>query len=353
METKYKPIYLHEGQYSLFDLQKTLDDCSDTDKLIAKLKEFGILRRVSKKSSDKDISELADADYVVTDTKDDDVYVVKFVGIVIVDSVVLICYPKYLSYQDLSKETVGQIFQVLAKYNNSRGQNLNMFDENTDGMTNLLTVMLFLLHDYFENGIYDNTKQIIETNGSGEIFWDKTINETFALLKNNRPYYTELKTRKTRATVDSYFARLHKCVLNEISRDLSESGLSELLGIPEIMFDEEERNCFGETEYILYRLENELKDQFNTRKQHVLKALHSYIKCENRYGDTDAFCMYGTNAFNMVWEKVCAEVFNNKLYTSISAIPEIYDKLQKKTNENLINIIDKPSWCFGENGNRK
>ena len=38
--------------------------------------------------------------------------------------------------------------------------------------------MLFLLQDYYENGIYTNDINIIETNGNGEILWDKTINET-------------------------------------------------------------------------------------------------------------------------------------------------------------------------------
>lgn len=54
----------------------------------------------------------------------------------------------------------------------------------------------FLLQDYFENDVYSNTEEIIECNGSGEILWDKTINETFTLLSENRPYYTELQTRK-------------------------------------------------------------------------------------------------------------------------------------------------------------
>ena len=31
--------------------------------------------------------------------------------------------------------------------------------------------------------------------------------------------------------------------------------------------------------------------------------------------------MYGTNSFNLVWEDVCAEVFNNKLKTQLRHLP--------------------------------
>ena len=41
-----------------------------------------------------------------------------------------------------------------------------------------------------------NSKNILEVNGSGEVLWDKTINETFSILSNNRPYYIEMQTKK-------------------------------------------------------------------------------------------------------------------------------------------------------------
>ena len=63
---------------------------------------------------------------------------------------------------------------------------------------NLLAVFLFLIYDYYENGVYNNTQEIIESNGSGEILWDRTINETFTLLSGNTPYYVELQNQKKR-----------------------------------------------------------------------------------------------------------------------------------------------------------
>lgn len=88
-----------------------------------------------------------------------------------------------------------------------------MYNDTSDSSAfNMLAVMLFLLQDYFEYVSYTNTQDIIESNGSGDILWDKTINETFTLLSNNRPYYPELLT--TRHIMDDFdfFKRLHECI---------------------------------------------------------------------------------------------------------------------------------------------
>ena len=53
-----------------------------------------------------------------------------------------------------------------------------------DNQFNRLAAMVYFLVDYYENGIYSNIVDTIETNGSGEINWNKTINETFAILSD-------------------------------------------------------------------------------------------------------------------------------------------------------------------------
>ena len=81
-----------------------------------------------------------------------------------------------------------QIMRVLEKYN-SKEQVIKLYNESDDGGSfNLLAVMLYLLQDYYDNGIYANDVEIVEANGTGEILWDRTINETFSYISNNRPY---------------------------------------------------------------------------------------------------------------------------------------------------------------------
>ena len=152
---------------------------------------------------------------------------------------------------------------------------------------NLLPVLLFLMQDYFENGIYNNSKAIIEANGSGEILWDKTINETFSILSNNRPYYVEIQTKKRINNEYDYFKRLHECILTKVSKELRDADLLALFEITAIELTDESLYEFGDKEYILYRLENELNIQFNTRKQLVLKTLYSYIKHGEQLASVD------------------------------------------------------------------
>lgn len=58
--------------------------------------------------------------------------------------------------------------------------------------------------------------------------------------------------------------------------------------------------------------------------------------------DFTSFAMYGTNSFNLVWEKVCAEVFENKLDTPIRDLPVVIKDF--KHSSRLIDLAEKPHW---------
>ncbi len=316
--------------------------------IIRKLKEYGILKLVKANDFQRDMTDLVEEDVEITDIEigeNDFYYVFTFVGIVIVAGKILKCYPKYISSNLEPIKELKQIIKVLEKYN-SKEQIIHMFNGYGDTRTfNLLALQLFLLNDYYENGLYTNSNNIIETNGTGEICWDKTINETFALLNNNRPYYIELQTKKNVENEKDYIKRLHEIVLSKISKELEKADLLELFEITEIDLSDENLSALGDTDYILYRIENELNTQYNTRKQLLLKALYAYVNKSGHLYDLDCFSMFGTNSFNLVWEKVCADILNNNLNTSLSKL-ELPIKLNEKYNKNdkLIDIIEKPLW---------
>lgn len=223
---------------------------------------------------------------------------------------------------------------------------VRMFNDSSESSSfNLLAVLLFLLQDYFENNVYSNTEEIIECNGSGEILWDKTINETFTMLSDNRPYYVELQTRKRITNDFDYFKRLHECVLTMASRELKDAKLLDLFEMDEINLTDEELDDFGDKEYILYRIEKELNIQFNTRKQLVLKTMYAYIERRGSLFDIDCLSLFGTNSFNLVWEKICADIMDNQLDVPLGVLKlpvplkDGYDRKKK-----LIELIEKPLW---------
>lgn len=124
---------------------------------------------------------------------------------------------------------------------------------------------------------YTNSEDIIEVNGEGEILWGKTIDESFALIEDNRPYYMELYTEKSVEDDMDYFKRLHECVLTECSKQLHAAQLDELFDMDRIELSEETLEDFGDKEYILERIVKELNLQFNTHRQILLKTLYRLV----------------------------------------------------------------------------
>ena len=316
--------------------------------LMRKLKEYGVLKAVKSSVIQKNMADLQDEEIEVADVKfgeNEHLYVFTFVGVIVIAGRVLKCYPKYILNTIEPTAELCQVIKVLEKYN-SKEQVVRMFnDSSEDNSFNLLGVLLFLLQDYFENGVYSNTEEIIESNGCGEILWDKTINETFTLLSGNRPYYTDLQTRKRIMSNYDYFKRLHECALTMASKELKDAQLLDLFELTDVDLTEEEFDDFGDKEYILYRIENELNTQFNTRKQLVLKTIYVYIEYGGSLNDLDCMSLFGTNSFNLVWEKVCADIMDNQLTVPLRLLKlpvplkEGYDK-----NNNLLDIIEKPLW---------
>lgn len=345
-------VFLREQKrYSQKELLEIFD-CSEEqlDLIISKLKEFGILKIVRKSSPQLNMSDLVDECVEIIPVEaigKDYYYVFVFVGILIVASRIIKCYPKYLCNVDNPIKELQVVCKVIEKYS-SKEQIIYMLNDYTRNSSfNLLALLLFLMHDYFENGIYNNSKNIFEINGSGEVFWDKTINETFSILSNNRPYYIEIQTKKRVNNDFDYFKRLHECILTLISKELMEADLLSLFELTPIELTDECLTEFGDREYILYRLENELNIQFNTRKQLVLKGIYSYIKHGGQLDYRDGFSFFGTNSFNLVWECVCSEILNNQLDIPLGQL-RLPVTLNKEYNSQtkLINLIEKPFWSI-------
>ena len=317
--------------------------------IVKKLREYNVIKIVKKTAEQKDLSDLADID-IETDFSSDNVdvyYVFAFVGVIVVArEILIICYPKYI-FKDEPISELKLILKVIEKYNSK--YQIKGYSDINNTSSNFLSVLLFFVNDYFENGTYSKKEQVIELNGNGEIAWEKTINETFMFLSNNVPYYLDLKTKRQSEDTYNYFKRLYECIVTRASKELKEVQLLELFDITGIDLSDESLDDFGETEYILYRIEKELSVEFNTRRQIVLKAMYSYLSHKASVNDADSFNMFGTNSFNLVWEDVCQCVFDNQLDKKLEnlCLPEsLNNKYDNDRNKKLIEIIDKPLWTI-------
>ena len=327
-------------------------DDAGVEKFIKTLKAYGVLKSVKYSIEQLKMSDLLEEDVEITDetaVSGDCLYVFTYVGVITVGSRIIKVYPKYLLSEDEPVKEMKQVIKVLERYSNSEEQIINIFNGDGDNRSfNILAVILYLLNDYHEYGIYTNSEEIVEINGEGEILWGKTIDEGFAMIEDNKPYYMELYTGKTVDDDMDYFKRLHECVLTECSKQLRAAQLDVLFGIETVELSEESLIDFGDRDYVLERLLKELNVQFNTRRQILLKTIYTYISQDRRMlEENDGISMFGTTAYHAVWEKVCAAVFDNKLNTALGQLKmsvPLADEFKSKSKESLINIIEKPKW---------
>lgn len=152
-------------------------------------------------------------------------------------------------------------------------------------------------------------------------------------------------------TILIFFKRLHECVLTRCTKELKDADLLDLFDIMGVDISDEQIEDFGDKEYVLDRIVKELNIQFNTRKQLLLKTLYAYIANSSTLDDLDCFSMFGTNSFNLVWEKVCAEVMDNQLQKPIGGLQlpvPLAEQYRDMRHKKLIDLIDKPQWAGTE-----
>lgn len=344
-----KGFFRERKHYSLQEITDNLIniDMEETRRIVGILKKYGVVKAVKKNKPDFD--DLSNEDIVLTDVIDissDIEYIFDYVGVVVIEGQVFKCYPKYIKSTDYLFENLKQVLKVIKKYNASE-QLIYLFNGEDDSrIFNRLAVSIHLLESYYADGLYTNQKDIIETNGEGEILWNKTINETFAIIQNNKPYYVELQTQNMVDNDYDYFRRLHECVLTQCNRELSEAGLIDLFELTEVELTQEEMSDFGDVSYILYRLQSEIQTQYITRKQNLLKTIYTYIANEKTDKNDISYSLYGTNSFNLVWEKVCADNFGSVLDKKIVDLP-LSDSVGNKSeyeNKTLRKVIKAPRW---------
>ncbi|HEM2769594.1 LlaJI family restriction endonuclease [Streptococcus suis] len=327
-------------------------------------------RNILKEKRNNDISD-STADIEFSNYTDDILlsnsisYKFNFVGILIIQNIVTYVYPKYLgeSNAPLDDEPVTemqQVMRVIEKYSREKAQqeiyNIDLFaDIDYKGRINTFSVMLYLLEDYATNGDYDEPLEILEINGNGEIYWQKTIDETYPLISNNRPYYVEIYTRKKVSNAASYLKRLHAYVVSQCSYEMSKAGLSLFYNLPIVEISEEEQDAFGDIDYIISRIDSELSEIFDERKIQVLRAIRLYFLSHRILtGDTEIQIM-GTRSFNLIWEEVCAKVFRSQKGDIKTRHPNIYEiepfinykKINKRFEHEppiLVELIQQPIW---------
>ena len=168
-------------RYTIYEISNSLKiNIGDAQNFIDKFRLQGIIKL------DKEKSRREKKNY----------YYFKYVGIIVYNNLVIKCYPKYIKNDDNDSinENLKIIMKVIRKYGNNESVIEMMNGEFEDLKFNLLSIILFILYDYIDNGLYSSEKDIYTFNGEGEIDWNKTIDNTYAFIKNGIPLYLDVYT---------------------------------------------------------------------------------------------------------------------------------------------------------------
>lgn len=273
-----------------------------------------------------------------------------FVGLVLVDNLCIIVYPKYLPMIDtdkpdsLTRDTMRQLFRVLRKHGGSYSDIAAMTEEGMRA-NDRLALMLMLLEMYDEYGIYSNYVKTIADNGPGDISWERTIAANLPFVRDNRPIYFDYKTVETDQDAADFVMRLHRAVLTECSKFMQESGLASLLALDEVWLSESAVEDFGDVDYVAYRLDRERAVQFVTWRQDVIDLLLRYVGEDDSTVRQDTPLCLGTSSFYHIWEEACKVAFDDALGTRLNDLGlKLVEPFDSMGGLKLIDILPKPQW---------
>ena len=77
---------------------------------------------------------------------------------------------------------------------------------------------------------------------------------------------------------------------------------------------------FGDSDFIVAKIENELNVQFNSQKQKILKFMKSYVSNKNLFSDKNSLILYGVKKYEHIWEELCSNAFDSKLKTELDKL---------------------------------
>lgn len=278
----------------------------------------------------------------------------EYVGLLISDNTLIRVYPKYIQNNKYSENDFKETLKVIKKFKKKNGDLDHEIDNNENISFNIISIMIYLLEDYYENGIYTNFQNLVKINGTGEINWDKTINNNYPIIENNKPYYTEIYTNYKINDIYDYFHLLHECILTECAKKLNDFDLLEVFDLAHVNLSEKSLEDFGDSDFIVAKIENELNVQFNSQKQKILKFMKSYVSNKNLFSDKNSLILYGVKKYEHIWEELCSDAFDSKLKTELDKLilpKPLNDKY--KSFKSMHDIIGTPKWILNDENKEK
>ena len=155
-----KSVFIREQmRYTFHELQFKFNlDKEHLQKLLQRLKSFGILKTVKNTKEQQDLSDLFEEDTELEEFSsggNESLYVFTYVGVVMIQNIVLKCYPKYIDKEKDLDIKLKEVLQVIEKADQKEQEILIYSEYDSTSSFNELAIIMYLLNDFFEYGLYN------------------------------------------------------------------------------------------------------------------------------------------------------------------------------------------------------
>ncbi|WP_436326897.1 LlaJI family restriction endonuclease [Brevibacterium sp. FAM 27836] len=268
-----------------------------------------------------------------------------YVGLVLYKGWLLKCIPKYYDTASCSIDDFRLIVGVIEQWKYRNGSSTEFDPEFDSEFSGAVSLMLYLIRDYYEFGLYSNRREAVEVGDFGDVLWNKTIDESIPLISNSSVIYIDLYRRRLVDDEDDFIHRLHKLVLTACSKQFQLYGLSDMFDVLAIDLSDSTIDDFGGVDFVLSQIRREMNVQFETRKLNLLDALYAFISSEYSFTASSYVSVFGTSSFNLVWEEVCKRVIGDMLDVPLTDLPlDSHVFCSCRPIDTLRDIIGRPTW---------
>lgn len=228
-----------------------------------------------------------------------------FVGIEYLANDVRVYFP--LGYEipkddDNCRKSILTLLKTISLSKNTINQETELNDSLKEDYEFPISAYLWLIRDYFTNGIYQSHEKVIKKNDNGKINWKRMFREV-PFYSNNNFVYLEQYTEHN-IVVDNIITEIHILCLNEAIKKI---GF--LFGNFEL---KKSILNLDNKDFLVSVLNKALSEAFEDRKQQLLINLINVLIGLDISNDRQSINNYGVKGFHVVWETVIKFLFGNK-----------------------------------------
>lgn len=227
-----------------------------------------------------------------------------FVGLNIDSNKIQVTFPigydtSFLNKKDLEDSEIRKeliaLTSIIIESGKKREGSFSSSFFNKNGETNEFPVSacIYLIIDFFENGLYKNQKQIIKKEKSGKINWTKTIKAVLPLLTKDRsPIYVEYMVQKSLSNNHELITQIHEyCVWWAFNA----------IGFLFATYKPHKPNIKFNKKLFIYTISKNMQQTFSRRNIMLFQNMLALLNCfDDENGITKL--TIGTTDFEHVWE---------------------------------------------------